>query len=36
MSLSHNRRKKLIEMIQTDGEVRIRDLSPKRGLDRPF
>ncbi|MUZ76136.1 DeoR family transcriptional regulator [Agrobacterium vitis] len=26
MSLSHNRQKKLIEMIQTDGEVRIRDL----------
>nr|WP_281024696.1 DeoR family transcriptional regulator [Rhizobium jaguaris] len=26
MSLSHNRHKKLIEMVQTDGEVRIRDL----------
>ncbi|MEI9416861.1 DeoR/GlpR family DNA-binding transcription regulator [Mesorhizobium sp. Cs1321R2N1] len=26
MSLSHNRHKKLIEMIQTDGEVRIRDV----------
>ncbi|WP_026622796.1 DeoR/GlpR family transcriptional regulator of sugar metabolism (plasmid) [Ensifer sp. WSM1721] len=26
MSLSHNRHKKLIEMIQIDGEVRVRDL----------